>query len=365
MSELTLNYTGIGSLPLKGEGAPEKSLDFIFENFKSMPFWPQLPHFAREEDMVFQFTQNLAGLTFEGDKYFLLPDGEEFFIKLEELFFDYETVPATQSLEECEEILEKYAILPPNSNTLIPFLKKLESQNPNFVKGSITGPFTFSTSLNDNEGKCAYYNDILKDVCVKTLSLKALWQVMRFKKAAENAKAVIFMDEPSISQVGSCAFLSVESKDVIEMLGVIAADLKKFGAIPGIHCCGKTDWEIALSCGVDIVNFDAYFYAQNVANFANAAQKFIQNGGYLAFGIVPTLDKEALAALDIDKLEEKFNDALKCFLNKGVDKDLLLEHTFFTPSCGCGSLDEKGALKALALTKELSLRLKEKCGVKI
>ena len=75
MSELTLNYTGIGSLLLKVEGAPETSLDFIFENFKSMPFWPQLPHFAREEDMVFQFTQNLAGLTFEGDKYFLLPDG--------------------------------------------------------------------------------------------------------------------------------------------------------------------------------------------------------------------------------------------------------------------------------------------------
>ena len=42
-----------------------------------------------------------------------------------------------------------------------------------------------------------------------------------------------------------------------------------------------------------------------------------------------------------------------------------MEHTFFTPSCGCGSLDEKGALKALALTKELLLRLKEKCGVKI
>ena len=226
MSELTLNYTGIGSLPLKGEGAPEKSLDFIFENFKSMPFWPQLPHFAREEDMVFQFTQNLAGLTFEGDKYFLLPDGEEFFIKLEELFFDYETVTASQSLEECEEILEKYAILPPNSNTLAVFLERLKNYSPDFVKGSITGPFTFSTSLNDNEGKCAYYNDILKDVCIKTLSLKALWQVMRFKKAAPNARAVIFMDEPSISQVGSCAFLSVESKDVIEMLGIIAADLK-------------------------------------------------------------------------------------------------------------------------------------------
>ncbi len=365
MSELTLNYTGIGSLPLKGENAPQKSLDFIFQEFKSMPFWAQLPHFAREEDMVFQYTQNLAGLTFDGDKYFLLPDGEEFFVKLEELFFDYETVIASNSLDECEQILEKYAITAPNSNTLEPFLNELKNHTPDFVKGSITGPFTFSTSISDDEGKCAYYNDILREVCTKTLSLKALWQVMRFKKSVPNARAVIFMDEPSISQVGSCAFLSVESKDVVEMLKIITDDLRKFGAISGIHCCGKTDWEIALSCGADVVNFDAYFFAQSVANFAATAQKFIEQGGYLAFGIVPTLDKDALKLLDIDKLEEKFNEALACFLNKGLDKNLLLEHIFITPSCGCGSLDEEGAFKALKLTKELSLRLREKSEVKV
>ena len=359
MSELTLNYTGIGSVPLKGDGAAQKALDFIFDEFKSVPFWPQLPHLSPYEDMVFQFTQNLAGLTFSDDKYFLNPESEEFFTQLEELFFDYETVVSSSNLLECEEILDKYAIKEPNSAAIKPFIERLKNFKPDFVKGSITGPFTFSTSINDTEGKCAYYNEVLRDVCTKTLSLKALWQVKEFKKASPCAKAIIFMDEPSISQVGSCAFLSVESKDVIELLSTISADLKKFGALCGIHCCGKTDWEIALSCGVDIVNFDAYFYAQSVANFAQAAKKFMEKGGIFAFGIVPTLDKEALEVLDINSLEQKFNDAIKCFLNKGFDKIELLKHTFITPSCGCGSLDEKGALKALKLTSELSLRLKE------
>ncbi len=362
MSELTLNYTGIGSLPFKDENAPKKALDFIFTEFKSMPFWPQLPHFAREEDMVFQYTQNLAGLSFDGDKYFLNSECDEFFIALEELFFDYESVTSASDLFECEEILNKYAILPPNSNTLKPFLDKLKNQNPDFVKGSVTGPFTFSTSITDNEGKCAYYNDILRDVCVKTLSLKALWQVKEFKKAAPKARAVIFMDEPSISQVGSCAFLSVESSDVIEILKIIANDLKKFDVISGIHCCGKTDWEIALSSGVNVVNFDAYFFAQSVANFAAAAKKFIENGGFFAFGIVPTVDSE-LKTLDIKTLEEKFNDSIKFFISKGIDKNLLLEHLFLTPSCGCGSLNCDDALKALRLTKELSICLKERYGV--
>lgn len=365
MSELTLNYTAIGSLPHKGANAPREALEFIFKEFKSMPFWPQLPHFAREEDMVFQYTQNLAGLTVEDDKYFLFPESEEFFIQLEELFFDYETVISSVDLFECNEILDKYAILTPNSNAIEPFLKELKNFKPDFVKGSITGPFTFSTSIVDNEGKCAYYNDILREVCIKTLSLKALWQVKEFKAQAPDAGAVIFMDEPSISQVGSCAFLSVENADVIGILKVIADDLRKFGAISGIHCCGKTDWQIALNCGVDIVNFDAYFYAQSVANFASEAKKFLEKGGFLAFGIVPTLDVEALKTLDINTLEEKFNDALKCFTNKGIDRNLLLKQLFITPSCGCGSLDTEGAIKALGLTKELSMRLKERCGASL
>lgn len=362
MSELTLNYTGIGSLPFKGENAPKQALDFIFKEFKSIPFWPQLPHFAREEDMVFQYSQNLPGLTFEGDKYFLNPESEEFFTSLEELFFDYESVTGADDLSGCGEILDKYAILPPNSNSLEPFLKELKNHNPDFVKGSITGPFTFSTSITDNEGKCAYYNDVLKDVCTKTLSLKALWQIKEFKKAAPKAKAIIFMDEPSISQVGSCAFLSVESSDVIEMLKTVADDIKKFNALCGVHCCGKTDWEIALSCGADIVNFDAYSFSQSVANFASHAQKFLQNGGFFAFGIVPTLDKDELKALDINTLEEKFDNSLKCFSAKGIDENLLLKQSFITPSCGCGSLDDDGALKALMLAKKLSHRLKERCG---
>ena len=362
MSELTLNYTGIGSLPFKGENAPKCALDFIFNEFKSIPFWPQLPHFAREEDMVFQYTQNLAGLSFDGDKYFLNPESEEFFSALEELFFDYENVISADDLIQCEKTLDKYAILPPNSNSLAPFLNELKHHNPDFVKGSITGPFTFSTSITDNEGKCAYYNDVLKDVCTKTLSLKALWQIKEFKKAAPAAKSIIFMDEPSISQVGSCAFLSVENSDVIEMLKIIANDLKKFGALSGVHCCGKTDWEIALSSNVGIINFGAYSYSQRVANFAPQAKKFLENGGILAFGIVPTLDKDELKNLDVDTLEQKFNDSLKCFTPKGIDKNLLLKQSFITPSCGCGSLDDKGALKALKLTQELSLRLKERCG---
>lgn len=357
MSELSLNYTAIGSVPYFEKNAADEALSFIFSEFKDIPFWPQLPHFTREEDMVFQYTQNLCGLVVEENKFYLEQESEEFFTKLEELFFDYETVLSSENLFECEEILDKYSISAPNSNAIEPFLTQLKNHKPKFVKGSITGPFTFSTSICEKDGKCAYYSEILRDVCTKTLCLKALWQVKEFKKAQENATPIIFMDEPSISQIGSCAFLSVENNDVIEMLKTISDALKKFGAISGVHCCGKTDWALVFSSGINVVNFDAFSFSKSVANYSKMVEEFLACGGWLAFGIIPTLDETTLSELNLEGAIEAFEQSVKCFVDKGISKDLILKQSFITPSCGCGSLSIKEAKHALTLTKELSQHL--------
>ena len=52
MKDLTLNYTAIGSLPYKGESAPAEAIKVVFENYKEIPFWPQLPNYSHDEDMV-------------------------------------------------------------------------------------------------------------------------------------------------------------------------------------------------------------------------------------------------------------------------------------------------------------------------
>lgn len=366
--KLSISYTGIGSLPFKNPNAPTDATNYIFECCPDFPYWVQLPHFKKEEDMALQFTQNLLGLKFDEKecRYYLDDTTDDFFEGLETLFIDYETTISSDDIINCDEILDKYKITKPYSNTIDIFLKKLgeiSSKNnniPNFIKGSVTGPFTFSTSFCDNGGKSAYYNETLREVIVKTLSLKALWQIKEFKKTSPKSIPVIFLDEPSISQVGSCAFVTVKKDDVIEMLKTISDNIKKFGAISGIHCCGKTDWDIAIKSGVDIINFDAYFYAQSIGTYAKQLEKFIQNGGFLSFGIVPTLDKEALANLTSQKLQEKFMEAIGHLTSKNIDKDLILKQCFITPSCGCGSLDADMAKKALDLTKKLSESLKSK-----
>ena len=222
------------------------------------------------------------------------------------------------------------------------------------------GPFTLSASLCTNDGNYAIYDDTLREIIVKTLTLKALWQIKEIKNANPKTVPVIFIDEPSISQLGTSAYMTITQNDVVEMLKEVSDTIRANGAMSAVHCCGKCDWSVPLKSGVDIINLDAYSFAQNLSVFKDDVEKFLLNGGKIAWGIVPTLDKKALEAASIELLKEKFDMAVKYLTKKGVDEKLIIENSVITPSCGAGGLSVEMAEKAMDLTKQLSVQLKER-----
>ena len=121
---------------------------------------------------------------------------------------------------------------------------------------------------------------------------------------------------------------------------------------------------MVIETGVDIINFDAYFYTESILEYSKKITDFLKNGGFLALGIVPTFDIEALSSLNKDSLYKKFNDSVN-LLSKNIDKNLILKQCFITPSCGCSSLSLDLTQKVFELTKELSLTLKKEIKVNI
>lgn len=352
--DLTLNCMAIGSLPHKDV---DSAMKIVEKNFK-IPFWPQLAKFNKNEDMIAQFLENLPGLVIDttAEKVYLENESDEFFEQLEELFMDYEEIISNPS----SKLIDKYAISENNSSTFRPFLEIIKKTKPSYAKGQIVGPFTLATTLTDKEGKCAFYDETLREVIVKTLSLKALWQIVEIKKANKDTTPIIFIDEPSISQLGTSAFITISKEEVVEILKEVSDVIKSNGALSAIHCCGKCDWTVPIESEVNIINLDGFFFAQSLSLFSEEVKLFIENGGIIAWGVVPTLDKEALEKTDIDEMVTKFDEALDYLVKKGIDKSLLLAQSMVTPSCGAGSLNEELAEKAMNLTQELSLKLREK-----
>ena len=341
--------TAIGSLPHKSSN---DAIELIFDKFINIPFWPQLSKKDKHEDMIFQFLEKMPGVVLNSERVYMDCESDEFFVDVEELFTDYEEIIADIN----SPALDKYGIT--FSSTITPYLEIVKKNQPKYSKGQVVGPFTLSTTLTDVENKAVFYDETLRDVVLKTLVLKALWQIREIRKASVDTTPIIFIDEPSISQIGTSAFITISSDEVVCMLKEISDSIKKFGGVSAIHCCGKCDWSIPIDAEVDIINLDAFLYSQNLSTFSQEIAQYLQKGGIIAWGVVPTLDVEALNQCGIESLIKKFHQAIDYLVEKGIDKKLLISQSMITPSCGAGSLTVELAEKAMRLTRELSDKLK-------
>lgn len=117
--------------------------------------------------------------------------------------------------------------------------------------------------------------------------------------------------------------------------------------------------EVALS--LDILSLDVYTNAEIFSSYAASVRRFLDRGGVIVWGIVPTgfesFEKENIPSL-IFRLEETWQALTK----KGIDRKLLLEKSLLSPATCClvNPDKEKTVEKAFETIKLLSENLREK-----
>ena len=335
--------TGIGSFPHKDE---KEVFRLILKNFPEIPFWPQLPKRSFLEGMVVQYSEGFPSLKWKEKEQRVWVDTSQGFDKEFEKFY--------QRLEEGElkpfQITENFA-------TGLRILKDLSSEDHRnkikYIKGQITGPITFGLALTDQEAKSIFYDPTLRDILVKHLSLKARWMENRFNELFPGTPTMIFFDEPSLSSFGS-AFSSLNREDVVDSLNECFDAVK---GLKGIHCCGNTDWSVLLSTNLNILSFDAYGYLETLSLYPKELKAFLERGGILAWGIVPT--SEDVLKEEAESLVKRFKEGVGSLSKKGIDQTLL-QRAIITPSCGTASLTIPLAEKVCELTAEVAKRLGER-----
>lgn len=353
LSNLKLQALAIGSLP---HNTVESAMEVVKKDFSEIPFYPQLSNINRNEDMTIQFLEGLPSFLPSNESFEIDTESEKFFEDLESFFTDYEEIIADTDTE----ILEKYAISKEFSSTFPEFEKIIKNTKPQYAKAQIIGPFTLAAMLTDQNGINAIFDETLCEIVVKLLTLKVLWQIKHIKQANPTTIPIIFMDEPTLSQLGTSAYLTISEKDVVDMLAEISEIIHQNGGISAIHCCGKCDWTILIKAKADIINFDAFAFSEHLGLFAQEIDKFLQDGGKLAWGLIPTLDVEALKNITLADLIKDFEQGIKYLTNKGIDEKLIIDNSLITSSCGAGSLSVELAQKAMDLVFELSNELRKR-----
>jgi methionine synthase II (cobalamin-independent) len=335
--------TGIGSLPLLD---PDAAAALSLRHLPEAPIWPQLPKLGFREHMGGQYSEGLPGLVVdEARERFWFDTTRDLTPELERFFQHY-----------IDQDLAHFAISERYAAGLYAFLRALGGKAPagvRFLKGHVTGPLTAGLSYKDAAGRDIVHNELLFDAVVKNLALKAAWQVQLL--GACGRPVIVFIDEPAMETLGS-AFSACAPELVAEKLEEIIAAIHERGGIAGIHCCGNADWPLIFGTHVDIVNFDAFGYLDRVLLYPGEIRAFVERGGALAWGIVPT--SGAAGSESADAMIARLESGVARLVDAGIPRATLLRQSLITPSCGLGSLTPAEAEAVLRLTLEISVRMR-------
>jgi len=339
--------TLIGSLPLSDHGEATR---LILDYMPEIPLWAQLPGYP-EERLISQFTEGLPGIRGKGDSLYF--DTEDPAFEQELLSFYEQYLGVTEAGLSLEESV--FAFSGRTGRGFKAFLEAIPQADPRPValKGQITGPFTMMSGLKDKAGRLAFFNPQLREVIVKSISLKARYQAEEMK--ALGHEVILFLDEPALAGFGSSAMVGIKKEDVIADLTEIIDTIKQTGGIPGIHVCANTDWSVILETPVDVLSFDAYGFFDRIVLYKKQLSDFLEKGKIMAWGLVPTLNEEDLKKEDVSSLKAVWDGQVK---QLGADHEMIKRQSLITPSCGTGLLSPELSIRVMRLTRDLSMTIR-------
>ena len=344
--------TGIGSVP---HTDPDEAVRFILSYFPEAPNWPQVPARGTEEGFINQFTAPLIELGIVVEK-----NGKQYFDTQQEQWGErlarfYEMYMA--ALEGDAEALDFFKFPEASASGYYAFIRHLEKNgtgNARYLKGQISGPLTLGLAMTDQDRRAIYYNSQGRDVLIKTLELQGLNQARALGQFG--LPVLLFVDDPGLYASGQSTFITLKREEIITELNSIYETIKGAGALAGTHSCSGMDWSILFESNVDIISFDAFEYFSTVVSYMDEMKTYLNRGGSLAWGIVPT-SAENVVAQTVESLEKLWEERVRYLVKKGIDRQLIYDRALITPTCGTGTLNMDTAVRVHELTRELAGRI--------
>ena len=340
--------TGIGSLPFTD---PDQAIKLIRRYLPVIPHWPQMPRRGMEEHFVFQFLQPLveAGLLVAKNHTYFFDTSQPCWPDCLTEFYT-----TCISAEEGDSTAMENFVPPRHAargfHAFLENVQNISADSVKFLKGQIVGPLSAGLQLKDEKGRIAYYQDELRDVIVRTLALNARCQAAALSRLGR--PAIVFVDDPAIRAFGSMHHLTLRRDMILEDLNTIFHGVLSENALVGVHSCEAVDWSLLFESELEIVSLDVYRYGDSLFAYTSEMKDFIERGGVMAWGIVPTLDDPF--AETADTLFNRLDRLLSELDGSGLDRQLILRQSIITPSCGTGLLSVREAQRIYELTSAVS-----------
>ena len=303
------SVTGVGSLP---HVDASEAAAFVRATAPTLPYLAQLPNRDPAEGMLTQWGVGVAGARQDG--LILRPGG-----RVQRAF----APQATGGYEACLDALAGW-------------------DGP--VKVPVTGPVTVAVALLAGGGERPDLHAVGAE-----LGARAALLLGRVREALPAAVPVVTVDEPGLAALAHPGF-PYRPADVAAALRAIVAGLPH----AGVHCCAEVPWPVVLAAKPAYVSFDVGTLGAATAGLLDAVCSFVNTGGSLWWGAVPT-DTWPVPA--VDDLYDRLTQWEGELALAGADPARLATQAVLTPACGLAGLSEAHAADVMERCAELARRM--------
>ncbi len=322
---------------------PHRDVDQALQTALSLdiPFWPQLPHVSYYEDMYVQASEHFPGILLDLEKRTLRFSHEKFALELEEALTHFEEPDYFDISPQYSVVYHRYLELDLSSHPAI--------------RGQLEGPISFGFNVQDEEGRPILFDDTVRPFLLEFMAKRVNIQLSRLKE--KNPNAFMYIDEPGLQFLFS-AMAGYGDQAARGDLEVFFSQIER---PRGVHLCGNPDWDFLLGLDLDILSLDVYTNGEVFSSYHKSIGKFLDRGGVLVWGIVPT-NFEPFEKEDLDSLEERLIAQWDWLEKKGLDREFLISRSLLSLATCClvNPDGEKTVEQAFRMIRDLSARLRRR-----
>ncbi|MDA8137450.1 MAG: hypothetical protein M0036_02250 [Desulfobacteraceae bacterium] len=304
-----------------------------------VPYWPQLPNSNYYEDMYVQASEHFPGIVLDVNQRTLRFSMEKFIAELEETMARFDE--------------PDYFDISPDYSTVYHRFLALDLSNRPAIRGQLEGPVSFGFNILDQDDRPILFDDTVRPFMLEFMAKRLNVQLARLKH--KNPNAFMFVDEPGLQFLFSALSGYGDLKAKQDLDGFFATvDRPR-----GIHLCGNPDWDFLLGLDMDILSLDVYANAEVFANYAPSIRRFLDKGGILVWGIVPT-GMEPFSKENLDTLQARLMTVWERLARKGLDLQQIIHQGMLSPATCCLVNPDKTATveQAFDTVRQLSTQLR-------
>ena len=306
-----------------------------------IPFWPQLPRLSYYEDMYVQASEHFPGIVLNVEKQTLSFSMDKFALELEDTLAHFEDPAYFDISTQYSEVYHRFL--------------QLDLSDRPAIRGQLEGPVSFGFNVLDENKRPILFDDTVRPFMFEFMSKRINVQLQRLKQL--NPNAFMFVDEPGLQFL----FSALSGYDGTAARGDMEQFLEMIERPRGIHLCGNPDWDFLLNLDMDILSLDVYLNGEIFSTYAPSIKRFLDRGGVIAWGIVPT-NFEPFEAENQNSLSSRMEEIWMILDRKGIDRDFLLSRSLISPATCClvNPDGEKTVDLAFDVVRRLSHQLREK-----